>query len=75
MVFWNEKADIGKHAFFIPTGRAVASGDYKLIFVVHDGEHYLKAIWNSAGTEVITSQFQIPLATGDTVTEVKLLDR
>jgi hypothetical protein len=75
VVFWNAKHDIGKQAFLMPTGGSVASGQGKLIFLVHDGKHYLRAIWLSDGKAVLTSEFHLPLAAGDTETEVKLLEQ
>lgn len=72
VVFWNEKDDVGEQAFLIPTGGLVASGDYKLIFVVHDGNHHLRAVWNSDGKAVLTSEFHLPLEAGDKEIEVKL---
>jgi hypothetical protein len=75
MVFWNEKANVGEQAFLIPTGHSVASGDYKLIFAVHDSRHYLRAIWDSGGTAVLTTEFHVAPATGDTETEIKLLEQ
>jgi hypothetical protein len=75
VVFWNTKHDIGKQAFLMPTGGSVASRQGKLIFLVHDGTHYLRAIWWSDSKAVLTSEFQRPLAPGDTETEVTLLEQ
>jgi hypothetical protein len=75
VVFWNAKVVAGELVFLIPTGHPSTSGDCKLIFVLHDGEHYLRAILYSDGKAVLTSEFHLPLAAGDTETEVKLLEQ
>jgi hypothetical protein len=75
VVFWNARGEIGGQAFLIPTGASVASADCKLIFVLHDGEHYLRAIWLSDGKAVLTSEFHLPSAAGDTETEVRLFEQ
>lgn len=75
VVFWSEKDDIGEQAFLIPTGDPVASGDCKLIFVLRNGQHYLRAIWYLDGQAILTSEFDLPLAAGDTETDVKLLEQ
>ena len=66
VVFWNKKANIGQHAFLIPTGQTVTSKDYSLLFIVHAGKHYLRAIWCSESIEVPGSQFHVSLAADDT---------
>ena len=74
LMFWNQKEDVGEQAFLLSTGDSVASGDYKLIFVVHDGQHHLRAIWYVAGKALLTSQLYVPLLSGDTEADVKLLE-
>ena len=70
--WWNKKASIGQHAFLIPTGHSVTSKDYSLLFIVHDREHYLRAIWCLDGIQVLSSQFYISPATDDTERYVPL---
>lgn len=41
--FWNSER-VGKQAFLSPTGRPAAIREYKLIFVVHNNEHLLRAV-------------------------------
>ena len=74
VVFCNEKGDVGEQAFLVPTGSSVASGDCKLIFVVHDGKHYLRAIWLSDGKAILTSEFHLPLSADETETEIRLVE-
>jgi hypothetical protein len=72
VVFWNKKANVGQHAFLIPTGHSVSSKDYRLLFIVHDRKHYLRAIWYLDGAEVRHSQFHVSPAAHDTEAQVAL---
>jgi hypothetical protein len=70
----NTKVDAQEQGVFLmPTGDPVASGDYKLVFVVHEGQHYLREIWASNGKAVLTSQFGIDVAPADTLSEIRLV--
>lgn len=73
--FHNANAEQGEQAFLMPTGEAVAAGNQKLVFVVHNGEHYLREVWNSDGRQVVTSQLGVPSAPGDTTTQLRLPDQ
>jgi hypothetical protein len=72
MLFWNAKAKVGEQAFLLSTGDSISSDDCKLVFVEHEGEHYLRSIWSSGAKQVLIFQFYVPLAAGDVRTEVKL---
>jgi hypothetical protein len=56
-----------------PTGELVANGDYKLVFIVHTGQHYLQEVWKSEGKAAATSQIGITIAPADTRTEAPLI--
>jgi hypothetical protein len=74
VVFRNSKADAQEEAFLLPTGDRVADTDHKLIFIVHEGRHYLRGVWDGDGRQVITSQLDVPLAPGDEETQVPLVE-
>jgi len=69
----NTKTDAQEQAFLVPTGDLVASSDYKLVFVVHAGEHYLQEFWESDGKAVLTSQLGISIGPADARSEVPLV--
>ena len=75
VLFHNAKTKAKEQASLMPTGEAVAGGDHKLVFVVHNGQHYLREIWNADGRQIVTSQLRLFPATGDTVTEVRLVEQ
>jgi len=69
----NTKTNAQEQAFLVPTGELVASGDYKLVFVVQKGQHYLQELWESDGKAVLTSQLGITMGPADTRSEVPLV--
>jgi hypothetical protein len=71
----NTKTGAQEQTFLVPTGDPVASGDYKLVFVVHTGKHYLQEVWESAGKAVLTSQFGVNVGAADTRSEIPLVAR
>ena len=73
--FHNVKTKATEQVSLLPTGDQVAPGDHKLVFVVHNGQHYLREIWNADGKQIVTSQLDVPLASGDTETEVRLIEQ
>src|SRR5215475_6940205 len=75
VLFRNAKTKAKEQASLMPTGEPVATGDHKLVFVVHNGQHYLREIWNSDGKQVVTTQLALPLVAGDTETEVRLVEQ
>jgi hypothetical protein len=76
VLFRNAKIKTQEQATsLMPTGQSVAAYDHKLVFVVHNGQHNFREIWNSDGKEIATSQFDLPLPAGDTETEVRLLEQ
>jgi hypothetical protein len=75
VLFHNAKTKAKEQASLMPTGEPVPAGDHKLVFVEHNGQHYLREIWNADGRQIVTSQLRLFPATGDTVTEVRLVER
>jgi hypothetical protein len=68
----NTKTNAQEQVFLVPTGEQARSGEYKLIFVVHTGQHYLQELWESDGKAVVTSQIGITTAPSDTRMDVPL---
>jgi hypothetical protein len=75
VLFRNVKTNESEQASLVPTGERVATDNRKLVFVLHNGQHYLREVWNTNGRHVVTSQFNSPLADSDTQTEVRFLDQ
>src|SRR4051812_39821517 len=75
VVFRNEGTEVEQQAFLMPTRTPVSAGDHKLVFVVQNGRHYLREIWNSDGRQVVTSEFGMPLSSGETTTQVLLVEK
>jgi len=75
VLFRNVKTKASEQASLVPTGERVATDDHKLIFVLHNGQHYLREVWNANGRHVVTSQLNSRLAESDTQTEVRLVDQ
>ncbi len=69
----NTKTNAQEQVFMVPTGERVASGDYKLVFVVRGGQHYLRELWESDGKAVLTSQYGISVGPTDTENEISLV--
>lgn len=59
-------------AFLLPLSGPVAMGHCKLIFVNRRGKHYLHEVWNAHGRAILTSEFAMGVAAGDTRSEVPL---
>jgi hypothetical protein len=74
VLFRNVKTNATEQASLVPTGEQVATDNHKLVFVLHNGQHYLREVWNQNGRNVVTSQFNSPIADSDTQTEVRLVD-
>lgn len=75
VLFHNAKTKAKEQASLMPTGEPGAPGDHKLVFVVHNGQHYLREIWDSNGRQIVTSQLRLFPGTGDTMTEVRLVEQ
>lgn len=75
VAFRNIKTNDQEQAFFIPIDEGAPTSDYKLIFVLHDGKHYLQEMWNRDGRAVLTSRFGVAGSAGDTRDEVTVTDR
>jgi hypothetical protein len=75
VLFRNVKTNATEQASLVPTGEQVATDNHKLVFVLHNGQHYLREVWNANGRHVVTSQLNSPIADSDTQTEVRLLDQ
>jgi len=75
LVLRNEEAAAEEQAFLMPTRTPVSADDHKLIFLVQNGRHYLREIWNSDGRQVVTSEFGMPLSSGETTTQVPLVEK
>ena len=69
----NTKTSAQEQIFLVPTGDAVANGDYKLVFVTRAGQHYLREVWEAAGKAVLTSQAGVSLRSTDSWSEVPLV--
>ena len=70
----NLKTKAKEQASLMPTGDPVAPGDHKLVFVEHNGQHYLREIWSADGRQIVTSQLRLFPAAGDKETEVRLVE-
>ena len=68
----NTKSGAQEQAFLLPIDGAVSPDDYELVFVTRDGEHYLHEIWKPDGRTILTSEFALGDAQGDTRSEVPL---
>lgn len=73
VLFRNARAGAEEQAFLIPAVGQPVVHEHKLIFVLHDGQHYLREVWNSDGRQIITSELGHPLSPGDTQSEVKIV--
>jgi hypothetical protein len=69
----NTKTQAQEQVFLVPTGDPVRNGDYELVFVVHNGQHYLRELWKSDGKAVLTSQYGLRDSRADTRSEVPLV--
>jgi hypothetical protein len=73
VIFRNARAKTQEHAFLVPTGDAVECKEYKLVFVLHNRQHYLRELWNSNGKAVLTSNIGVAMAPADTLIEVPVI--
>jgi hypothetical protein len=69
----NTKTQAQAQTFLVPTGDPAANGDYKLVFLLHNGQHYLRELWVSDGKAVLTSQYGMTVGRADTRSEVPLI--
>ncbi len=69
VLFHNAEKNIHTQTFLMPTGDKVATGDYKLIFAMHDHQLYLQELWNSNGRAVLTLRLAT-MAPDDTTIEI-----
>jgi hypothetical protein len=76
VLFRNVQTKAEAQAFLLPTEtHSVAADDQKLVFILRDGQHYLREVWNSDGRQVISSESGIPLPAQTSVTAVPLMDQ
>jgi hypothetical protein len=74
VIFRNMQAKTAMEtAFLLPTGDEVASNHYKLVFTLHNGQHYLQEVWNSNGRAILTSRFEVNSVPAATRAEVPLI--
>jgi len=59
----------------MPTRTPVSADDHKLVFLVQNGRHYLREIWNSDGRQVVTSEFGMPVFIGRNHDQVPLVEK
>ena len=69
------QANISALFRMMPTGEPVPPGDHKLVFVEHNGQHYLREVWDSNGRQIVTTQLRLFPAAGDKVTEIHLVEQ
>ena len=73
VIFRNARAKAQEHAFLVPSGDAVGCTEYKLVFVLHNRQHYLRELWNSSGKAVLTSYMGVAMVSADTLIEVPVI--
>ena len=71
----NTKTDAAEQAFLVPTGDPVGSGDHKLVFLEHAGQHYLRELWDADGKAILTLQVGTSVGPVDTRNDVPLVDQ
>jgi hypothetical protein len=68
------KTGAQEEIFLVPTGDGVVRGGCKLVFLIRDGQHYLREVWDSDGKAILTSQYGLVIAPRDTRSEVPLVE-
>jgi hypothetical protein len=74
VLFRNLQTKAEADAYLTPTEtQKVSANDEKVVFIVRDGQHYLREVWNSDGRQVISSELDIPLQATDAKSQVPLI--
>jgi hypothetical protein len=76
VLFRNVQTKAEAQAFMMPTEtRNVPVNDEKVVFIVRDGQHFLREVWNSDGRQVMSSESGLPLEAADANSQVPLIDQ
>jgi hypothetical protein len=67
-------AGVEVEAFLVPSEDSAPAREPRLVFVVHEGRHYLTELWDRGGRMTVTSQLYPMWTSSDTLSQVPIVD-